>query len=576
MENLSDKILEFSYKLPGYDFVSANTALYSFLGPRLYITANRLLTGNTIDIIDKAYENKAYGQTYVVTVGHTDGSEIAMAAQLVRPDDGTDPSLIRVRMIELNRLFNGYSDLILKEKEYNALLAQNDCTYYSYDKKNDMVTSYRFDIGKDILGVVSAECWKEELLSYLAENSAEAVSKLISDMRNGARNYEYSFVQKETDKKLVVTGSAVYSEDTHIMTVGRMGDPSRITSHELNNRDQLTGLFMKENITNYAKRCINDLRQPTAIAIVDIDDFKNVNDHFGHAKGDEVLKRCAAIIEKQVEGFGKAGRIGGDEFFIVFDNFEDKERLKFVLRGIKNMVYAAYDEEQNGFSVTTSIGVSVFPDDCDGNYDTMFKLADCLLYKAKKKGKNRYIVYDPTKHGSVESLLENGIKNESLLGGRAMEKSEVICRIANKIISGEEFSVELILNDVLAHFGIDRIIIYNKTDRKVVIQAGKPKLGDKLIEETIDYLYDERLEMSYDNGVLLVSNVAFFDMKSARSAYEAVCKLGIESVRQHVVNAKSGKTFVISYEMVKSTITWNEMDTQYFRILDRLLFEQYL
>lgn len=575
MENLSDQILEFTYKVPGYDFISANAALYSFLGPRIYITADRLLTGGSIEIVDKAHQDKAYGKTFIVTVGNTAGNDIAVAAQLVRPEGG-DPSHIKVRMIELNRLFNGYTDLIMKEKEYNALLAQNKCTYYSYDKSTDMVTSYRFDVGKDILGVVNADQWKTELMNMLSESSEEAVSKFISDLRNGVRSCDYTLSQKEQDKKLVITGSAVYSDDIHIMTVGRMGDPSEISSHELNNRDQLTGLYMKENITNYAKRCINDLRHPTAIAIVDIDDFKLVNDNFGHAKGDEVLKRCAAIIEKQVEGFGKAGRIGGDEFFIVFDNFENKDRLKFVLRGIKNMVYAAYDEDLNGFSVTTSIGVSVFPEDYDANYDTMFKIADCLLYKAKKKGKNRYIVYDSSKHGSVESLLESGIKNETLVGGRVMEKSEVICRIANKIISGEEFSVEQVLNDVIAHFGIDRVIIYNKTDRKAVMQCGKPKLSEQLIEETIGYLYDERLEMCYDNGVLLVSRKDFFEMKSADEAYEAVCKLGIESVRQHIVNAKSGKTFVISYEMVKSAVTWNEMDTQYFRILDRLLFEQYL
>ncbi len=573
MDNSSERIFEFSYKVPGYDFVSANAALYAFLGPRLYITADRLFTANSIAVLDKAFKDKAYGQTFVVTVENTDGSDILMAAQLIRR--GEDTPLINVRMIELNRLFNGYYELMIKEKESDALLAQNDCTYFSYDKKTDMVTSYRYDIGKDILGVTSADNWKNELLDKLSENSAEAASKLLSDLRNGVRSIECTFVQKNQTKKLVITGSAVYSDDVHIMTVGRMADPRENSSHELNNRDQLTGLFMKENITNYAKRRINDLRQPTALAIIDIDDFKLVNDNFGHAKGDEVLKRCAAIIEKQVEGFGKAGRIGGDEFFLVFDNFEDKERLKFVLRGIKNMVYASYNEALNGFCVTTSIGVSVFPEDYDGNYDTMFKLADCLLYKAKKKGKNRYIVYEPTKHGTVEKLLESGVRNESILGGRAMEKSEVICRIANKIIVGEDFSFEQILNDIRDYFAIDRIIIYNKTDREAVMQVGTNLLSKELIEDTIDYLYDKRVELTYENGVMLISKVVYFDMKASK-AYDALCRQGVLSIMHHEVKAKSGKTFIISYEMTSSDITWNESDTEYFRILDKVLFEQYL
>lgn len=577
MDNSTERIYELSYTTPEYDVVSANAAFYAFLGPRLYIPADRLLTGGSIKTLDKAYAGKEYGKTFVVSVKNTDGKDVSMAAQLVRQesDSGADKTVIKVRMIELDRLFNGYCELMVKEKESNALLAQIDCIYYSYDKKTDMVTSYRFDIGKDIIGISSSEKWKDELLSRVAESSAEAVSKLVSDLRNGVRSIECTLVQKDTDKKLVIIGSAVYSDDVHIMTVGRISDPNDSSSHELNNRDQLTGLFMKENITNYAKRRINDLGQPTAMAIIDIDDFKLVNDNFGHAKGDEVLKRCAAIIEKQVEGFGKAGRIGGDEFFLVFDNFEDKERLKFVLRGIKNMIYVAYNEASDGFCVTTSIGVSVFPEDLDGNYDIMFKLADCLLYRAKKKGKNRYIVYEPSKHGPVEDILETGVKNESLLGGRAMEKSEVICKIANRIICGEEFSIDQILNDVLAYFGIDRIIIYNKTDRKVVMQVGKNKLNQKKLDNTIGYLYNDKIEKMYENGVMIVNNVAYFDVK-ATEVYKALCEQGVFSIMQHEVKAKSGKTFVISYEMTVSTVTWNTSDTQYFRILDRVLFEQFL
>lgn len=577
MENLSENVYEFSYKIDGYDFVSANAALYAFLGPRIYITVDKLLTNNSVEILDKAYADKAYGKTVIVSVCDLDGNDIKMAAQLLKSDNVIicNSQIVKVRMIELDMLFKGFRDLIIKEKETNALLAQNDCIYYSYEKATDKVTSYRFDIGKDIISVLDADKWKEELSANLSENSFEVVSKIVSDFRNGVRSIECPLLHKDGEKRLFIMGSAVYSDDVHIMTVGRIGDPTENSSHELNNRDQLTGLFMKENITNYAKRRINDLGQPTAMAIVDIDDFKLVNDNYGHAKGDEVLKRCAAIIEKQVEGFGKAGRIGGDEFFIVFENFEDKERLKFVLRGIKNMIYAAYNEGSDGFCVTTSIGVSVFPEDLDGNFDVMFKLADCLLYRAKKKGKNRYIIYDPEKHGAVEELLESGVKSASLVGGRTMEKSEVICKIANKIICGEEFSFEQVLNDVMNYFGIDRITVYNKTDRKAVMQYGKNKLSQSLIDETIGYLYDDRVEQAYENGVMVVSNIVYFDVKSSE-VYEALCKQGVLSVMHHEVKAKSGKTFIISYEMTTTGVTWNTSDTQYFRILDKVLFEQYL
>ena len=156
-----------------------------------------------------------------------------------------------------------------------------------------------------------------------------------------------------------------------------------------------------------------------------------------------------------------------------------------------------------------------------------------------------------------------------------MEKSEVICKIANKIICGEEFELEQILNDVMNYFGIDRITIYNKTDRSVVMQCGKDLLSPELLEETIDYIYDKKVESAYDNGIMLISHTVYFDMKSS-CAYDLLCKQGVLSVMHHEVKAKSGKTFIISYEMTVMGVTWNESDSQYFRILDKVLFEQYL
>ena len=78
------------------------------------------------------------------------------------------------------------------------------------------------------------------------------------------------------------------------------------------------------------------------IAIIDIDDFKSVNDTYGHMFGDEVLRDVAGILKNTVGRNGLCGRIGGDEMFIVMEHLEDDESIRTVFRTIKNNVSWSY------------------------------------------------------------------------------------------------------------------------------------------------------------------------------------------------------------------------------------------
>ena len=89
-------------------------------------------------------------------------------------------------------------------------------------------------------------------------------------------------------------------------------------------RDAGTELLNKKAITNYAKKLIDKrVNHKVTIAIIDIDDFKTINDTYGHMFGDEVLRDVAQILREAVGRNGMCGRIGGDEMFIVMEHFED-------------------------------------------------------------------------------------------------------------------------------------------------------------------------------------------------------------------------------------------------------------
>ncbi len=569
MDDRLRPIYEFSFNKDTLEYNAGNAVFYAFRGVNnIYDTmSNNLLVGDSEKILRKMIADEAYDKTFTMHIANYNREVFYVACRLVKQESD---EMVGLRMIEMDKLFDDYAALQFAVRETDALLSQYDCTYYSYDRGRDEITCYNYDMGKNILETAKLSDWQSRMKEKITPDCCDALDGFVTKLRNGSRSLECSLEGAGDGKTTQFVGTAVYVDDVHVKTVGRMGDPNMTASQELARRDQLTGLFLKEAITNYAKRRIDEQKQPTILAIIDIDDFKNVNDGFGHAKGDEVLKKCAAIIAEQSEGFGKAGRIGGDEFFVVFDKGEDFDSAKNVLRGIKNNIFAAYSDELDGFHVSTSIGVSVYPDDIDGSFDTMFQLADCLLYRAKRKGKNRWIVYNREKHGPVEEVLRNGVQKVGLSGMRGIDKSELVCKITNMMICGEKYPIGSILYDIMNYFSIDRVVLYDLTEKKIETQIGEKLIPEEVQKNTIDYLYDEEYRGAFENGEYVLNNVKYFEQKTPR-LYKLLTEQHIWSLMQYEMTGKSGKQYIVSFEAVKTNVTWNLADMSYLRILTRVM-----
>ncbi len=569
MDDKLKPIYEFTFNKDTFEYNAGNAAFYDFRGAdNCYDTMEQnLLVGDSATVLRRMIAREEYDKVFTLDVANHSGEVFRAVCRLVKQESN---EMVGLRMIEMERLFDDYAALQLSQRESDALLSQYDCTYYTYDRKDDEISCYVYEMGKNVISTKKLSDWQRRVKDKLSVDSYDKLDAFVTNLRNGTRNFECSVESAADNRVFQFVGTAVYIEDVHAKTVGRIGDPNMTSSHELARRDQLTGLFLKETITNYAKRRIDEQHKNTILAIVDIDDFKNVNDNFGHAKGDEVLKKCAAIIASQSEEYGKAGRIGGDEFFIVFDKGYDFEGIKSVLRGIKNNIFAAYTDELDGFHVSTSIGLSIYPDDIEGSFDTMFQLADCLLYRAKRKGKNRWIVYNPEKHGPVEEILRNGVQKVGLSGMRGIDKSELVCKITNMMICGVKYPIGSILYDIMNYFSIERVILYDMSELKVVSQVGEELLTEEIRKSTADYLLNEEYRSQFENGELVVNNVRFFEHKIPE-VFEKIRKQGAWSLMQFCITGESGKEYIVSFEAVKGNTTWNTADLGYLRILAKVM-----
>ena len=552
-----------------YSYVTANGAFYDFRGDRLlYSTFDSLLVGTSLNRLAEQIKRKAYGQIFIMDLFTRERIPCSMICYL-EPMDAEDQ--VRILMIEAEKLSDRYLALGAKQRVSNALLSQFDSVYFTYERLENSIVCYRYSDGSEKVFFRSdLDGWHEQVSQVLSEKSQEELSIFEANLKNGIRSFIGTFSIKDGEDAIPYVGTAIYDGDTHVKTVGNFGSTKIKLMKDMVRRDQLTGLILKEDITNYAKKLMTNQNRKAALAIIDIDNFKTVNDHFGHAMGDIVLKKCAAIIDREVGDKGRAGRIGGDEFLVVFDNFVIAEEVKNVLSGMKNNVFQAYTEERDGFYVSTSIGCAIFPDDAD-DFDTLFDLADHLLYRAKMKGKNRYIIYESEKHGSVEDILQEDVKEIGVAGRRGLRKSEAVCYIMDFDLCGTEYALESILNDIIEYFIIERIVVYNKTDRKVEMQRGITLLTPEEIEHTIDYLYNAGLKQFYEGNTMVINNIKMFLSKKCDEIYQSMLDQSVFSIMHHEITGKSGKVYVISYEMITKKITWNMEDMYMYRLLDTVI-----
>ena len=170
--------------------------------------------------------------------------------------------------------------------------------------------------------------------------------------------------------------------------------------------DLLTGLTNKAATIRLIKEYMAQNPNGTGVLfVIDIDNFKKINDTMGHAFGDEVLKELGSQLRSMFRAMDVVGRFGGDEFMVFMSDVKDPaaikrngDRLRDFFRSFKAGEYVKY-------SVTASIGAAVFSEN-GKDFETLFKTADKAVYVVKKRGKNDVAFYDDVKEEAETQLLD--------------------------------------------------------------------------------------------------------------------------------------------------------------------------
>ena len=158
----------------------------------------------------------------------------------------------------------------------------------------------------------------------------------------------------------------------------------------INERNQLLSIVKKDSLTGaYNRRVLDNINDFSVVALCDIDDFKTINDTYGHDIGDRVLKNVTKTLIDNTRGYDVVCRYGGDEFLIVFKNCSleiVKKRMEIVSKIIINSF------KNTNINVSFSVGISCFKEGL--TLEDIIKEADIALYNTKENGKSGITVYN--------------------------------------------------------------------------------------------------------------------------------------------------------------------------------------
>lgn len=159
--------------------------------------------------------------------------------------------------------------------------------------------------------------------------------------------------------------------------------------------DSMTGAYnkmaTKEMVDSYIQKHNDSAHM---LLLIDVDDFKKVNDTYGHQCGDEVLINVISNLRKSYVSGEIIGRVGGDEFVVFIGEVQDKEQLIEKAQELKELLHQPYQRGEQTVPVSASVGIAMYPEG-GVSYEELLYNADNALYEVKATKKGNFAIYEP-------------------------------------------------------------------------------------------------------------------------------------------------------------------------------------
>ncbi len=483
------------------------------------------------------------------------------------------------------RFYNikAFQQVISKQKyeimDYRTILSLSHNLYFSYDVNTTILTYYWMSGNQEV--IVAQQpllLWKKEVLDngYVKEKDKGILGSMCEDLMEGKSNFYYQLINSIITKgkeevRWIIRGSAAHEKMKLARIVGVIEfeklteDGKEDFFSDLMNRDALTGLLNKRAITQLAEQKIQYAgKEKFRFLILDVDNFKTINDTYGHMFGDEAIVKVTNIVKKMVGDHGVVGRIGGDELFAILENVDDDKSLRNVLKAIRENVAYAYIGSQNNIHVTCSMGCVEYPTD-GVTYKELFQKADYSLYLAKEKGKNRYIIYNPLKHGDISCKFSNGTPLSMDTSYAGCNNTKIFSEMIHSLFEKQEEGIEEVFHKLGENYQFEKINVYYGKDLPLMMHWGTTYSEDKNAKYLLEQGY---LDNFSANGVIVLDNM---NISKSLQAYQIFMRQKLTFVMQIMIKKEDDIIGLISLERTVKKSKMSAVDINNLELLCHLI-----
>ncbi len=496
----------------------------------------------------------------------------------VRTVKNESESLYIIDLSDIFSLNEIVSDNERKLSEYRYVLSLSMDIAFEYSFETRCIRIYMPDCCREnVLIDEELENWQKRSIEsgWVLSRYIETFNTLCRDIKNGVYRFDYEFetsmlTEGKTREMCLFRGVTIYDDPKTRRVIGLISViSSRQKSKDINlaleaNKDSLSGLLNKRAVTDFAIDILS--AKPSYninLVILDIDNFTDINTSYGHLFGDEVIYTIAGIVKKELGTRGIAGRISGGGFLIVIENTRDEEDLRGILRAIRTNTEYAFNDRFENFRLTCSMGISTYPID-SSDYDELFMQADKALYIAQQKGKNRYVIYDVNKHGSVERDIENKI---AYLSGKknSNDKLTFAANLSEGLVFGRIPDISVLLEQIRSEFRIDDICVFAGKDMSLILSCGNA--ASRNATYLLENGYSERFS---GDGIFVIDNVNELEDRDDE-AFAQLTSENIGGAVQYLMTDDSVIKGLISFCYIGRFKKWAVSDLNYLAVLGRVI-----
>jgi diguanylate cyclase (GGDEF)-like protein/PAS domain S-box-containing protein len=251
----------------------------------------------------------------------------------------------------------------------------------------------------------------DRVLAYLRNHVRQPTGDYQIEFRIRHRDGSYRWIAARAQLVLDDKGQPLRLNGTHLDITEHKEREEQVRM--VVQHDRLTGLPNRALVLELAEASLSAAQRSgkqCAVMFIDLDDFKPINDRYGHHIGDEVLKEVARRLRASFRSHDLIGRLGGDEFLVIVTQLESALGAAHAAAHVQQQLGLPYRIGDLELRTSPSIGISLYPEH-GADIDTLVRKADSAMYDAKQSGKGSYRLYCTMSQGEAPTALENRLRS---------------------------------------------------------------------------------------------------------------------------------------------------------------------